>query len=1027
VIVGLLGPLEVEGDGRRVGGGRLRALLARLALDAGRPVTVGRLVDAVWEDELPADETHALQSLVSRLRRALGDGRLAAAPGGYVLHADVDARRFETLAAEGHAALADPERAAKLLGEALGLWRGPALADLADYRFAVAEAARLEDLRLSAAADRAQAELALGRGAGLVGELEALTAEHPLHERLAARHIAALAASGRQADALAAYERIRVRLAEELGVPPSAELQAAHLAVLRGEAAPAAPAARTRTNLPAEVTSFVGRSAEIATIAARLEHGRLVTLVGPGGAGKTRLAREAVAGWVDRVADGVWLAELAPVTATVEVVPAILGALGVRDPAVSDRPLAPRDRLERLLDALADRETILVLDNCEHLIAEVAELAERLLAACPRLRIVATSREALAIAGESIVAVPPLASDPALELFADRARAADPDFVVDDAAREICRRLDGLPLALELAAARLRALPAAELAARLDDRFRLLTGGSRTALPRHRTLRAVVDWSWELLTEDERRLARRLAVFAAGATVESAAAVGGDFDGLAALVDRSLLQIVPGTAPVRYRMLETLREYGLERLEEAGELAATRDAHARHFAALVDEAEPRLRRPGQKRWFALLQAERENILAGLRWLGDRGDARGALHLAVALMWFWLLSGGQKEAEAWLDFALAVAGEADPLDRFIASGLRELSALSDAGDGERMKARLTEISHELEALDDRDRPLLAVAKPILALFAGDEALAARFEAAARAHPDPWVGAALHLLNAGRAENEGEIEAMGTELATARAKFAEVGDGWGLAMALFIESGRHLVSGRLDAARASLDEAQQALEGLDTDVGGGMLDVRMADIHLRQGDLAGARERALAALSRRDVGGDDAVFVEAMLARIDWLSGDLAGGRARLEEARERIARRGPILPQYAHAQATLEALSALLAAEAGEFDEAERRLAAAFPAARATTDMPIVALAGVAAASLAAARGCPDEAAELLGAAAAVRGADDVTSPEVARLRDAARARAYARGRGLSREAALERLAAASSSAAPVGP
>jgi predicted ATPase/DNA-binding SARP family transcriptional activator len=1027
VIVGLLGPLEVEGDGRRVGGGRLRALLARLALDAGRPVTVGRLVDAVWEDELPADETHALQSLVSRLRRALGDGRLAAAPGGYVLHAEVDAQRFEALAAEGHAALGDPERAARPLGDALGLWRGPALADLADYRFAVAEAARLEDLRLAAAADRAQAELALGRGARLVGELEALTAEHPLHERLAAQHIAALSAAGRQADALAAYERIRVRLSDELGVPPSAELQAAHLAVLRGERAQAPAPTRTRTNLPAEVTSFVGRAAEIATIASRLERGRLVTLVGPGGAGKTRLSREAVAGWVDRVADGVWLVELAPVTAEVEIVPAILGALGVREPAVSDRPLAPRDSLERLLDALDDREAILVLDNCEHLIAEVAALAERLLAACPRLRILATSREALAIAGESIVAVPPLASEPAVELFADRALAADPDFVVDDAAREICRRLDGLPLALELAAARLRALPAAELAARLDDRFRLLTGGSRTALPRHRTLRAVVDWSWDLLCDDERRLARRLAVFSAGATVESAAAVGGDFDGLAALVDRSLLQIVPGTTPVRYRMLETIREYGLERLEEAGELAATRDAHARHFAQLVDIAEPRLRRPGQKRWFALLQAERENILAGLRWLGDRGDARCALHLAVALMWFWLLSGSQKEAEAWLDFALAVEGEADPVDRGIAAGLREVGALSDAGDGERMKERLTALSHELEAFDDTDRPLLAVAKPILALFAGDQERATRLEAAAREHPDPWVDAALHLLNAGRSENEGEIEAMGDELATARAKFAAIGDAWGLAMALFIDSGRHLVSGRLDAARAALDEGKQALDGLDTDVGGGMLDVRMADIRLRQGDLAGARELALGALSRRDVGGDDAVFVEAMVARIDWLSGDLPGARARVDEARERIARRGRVLPQYAHAQAVLEALSALLAVEAGELDEAERRLAAAYPAALGTTDMPIVATAGVAAAALAAARGCPEEAAELLGAAAAVRGAEDFTSPEVARLRDDAHAAAYARGRALSREAALERLAAVASSPAPVGP
>jgi DNA-binding SARP family transcriptional activator len=456
VIVGVLGPLEVEQDGRRVtiGGGRLRALLARLALDAGRPVTSGRLVDAVWEQELPADHVHSLQSLVSRLRRTLGDADLVTpTPGGYTLQAEVDAHRFERLAGEGAAVLAagDPEHAARLLREALGLWRGPALADIAEYRFAAAAAARLEDLRLAALAGRIDADLALGRGERLVPELEALSAEHPLHERIAAQLISALYAAGRQADALAAYERVRARLADELGVPPSPELQAAHLAVLRGESAPRAAA---RTNLTAPVTSFVGREREIEQIGALLERSRLVTLAGPGGAGKTRLAREAVAGWVDRVADGVWMVELAPVTAEVEVVPAVLGALGLRDAAIGDRPLAARDSLERLLDVLADREAILVLDNCEHLIAAAAELVDRLLGECPQLRVVATSREALAIAGESLAPVPPLGlpapgasaeeavAHPAVRLFEDRAAAALPGFAVDQgtvaAVVEIC-------------------------------------------------------------------------------------------------------------------------------------------------------------------------------------------------------------------------------------------------------------------------------------------------------------------------------------------------------------------------------------------------------------------------------------------------------------------------------------------------------------------------------------------------------------------------------------------------------------
>ena len=508
VRVDILGPLRLERDGEPVelSGGRLRALLTRLALDAGRPVTTSALVDAVWDNDLPSDEQHALQSLVSRLRRSVGDV-LEATPGGYRLAVApdaVDAARFERLVAEGR-----PR-------EALALWRGPS------------GIPQLEEARLRALLVLDDATLP---------ELEAAVAEHPLNEKLAARYITALAAAGRQADALSAYEHVRVRLDEELGALPSPELAEAHLAVLK------VPVRRT-SNLRAPVTSFVGREPDLQRIDELLATARLVTLVGPGGAGKTRLAGEALARWVDRVDGGVWMVELAPVTAEVEIVPAALAALGLREGAVLDRPGATlRDGLERLIDALIDRDTILFLDNCEHLIAAAAAVADTLLAACPGLRIVATSREPLAIAGENLVPVTPLADDPAVELFLDRARAVSPGFASTPAVAEICRRLDGLPLAIELAAARLRTMPVEQIAARLDDRFRLLTGGSRAALPRHRTLRAVVDWSWGLLDEDERVLARRLAVFQAGATEESAAAVCGvddALDGLTALAERSL-------------------------------------------------------------------------------------------------------------------------------------------------------------------------------------------------------------------------------------------------------------------------------------------------------------------------------------------------------------------------------------------------------------------------------------------------------------------------------------------------------
>ena len=992
MVVGVLGPLEVQLDGRSVavGGGRLRALLACLALEAGRPVTTGRLVDALWEEDLPADQVHALQSLVSRLRRALGNGQLVApAPGGYRLDVDVDAQRFERLVADGTAARVrgDHARAGEVLREALALWRGPALADLVDYRFAASAAARLDDLRLAALADRVAADLALGHGDRLVPELEALCAEHPLHERIAAQLIAALAASGRQADALNAYERVRTLLADELGVPPGPELQAAHMAVLQGERAP-----RRRSNLSAPVTSFVGREHEIAQIGELLERGRLVTLLGPGGAGKTRLAREAVSGWVDRVADGVWMVELAPVTSEVDIVPAVLGALGLRE-AVLREALVARDGLGRLLDVLGDRETILVLDNCEHLIAGAAELADRLLAGCPKLRLVATSREALAISGESLVAVPPLAQTPAQELFTDRARSALPGFVMDAHAEEICRRLDGLPLALELAAARLRTLPVRELAERLDDRFRLLTGGSRTALPRHRTLRAVVDWSWDLLDEPERRLARRLAVFSAGATVESASAVDETdaLEGLAALVERSLLQVVPGSEPTRYRMLETLREYGLEKLEEAGELEAVLTRHARYFAELAERAEPELRRADQRRWYALMQDERENIVAGLRHLGDTGDARRAVRLAVTLFWYWLLSGSQEEATTWLEFALAVPGEADPEDRAIAEGVQAVVGLRDATDMDELRDGVKALLARAQELDDTQRPLVAMGKVVLWLFAGDVERADAAQAAALEHPDPWVRTAIRMLAAGRAENEGSLDDMALDLAAAQEGFEALGDSWGLAMARFLESGRLLLVGELEAAEETLERARVAMEAFSPENAAGMIDVRVADIRLRRGDLDGARELARRARGRRDLGGDDIAFVQTMQARVAWLSGDLAGAQAELDDARERLARHSPGLPQQGHGRALVEALAATLAAEREDFEEAERALAEAHTLALATGDMPILAAVAVAAAAIAVRRDDRDAAAELLAAANAVRGADDRTNPEIVRL------------------------------------
>src|SRR6266511_1522087 len=520
-------------------------------------VLASQLVDAVWGEEPPAATANALQSLASRLRRLLPD-LIESHPAGYRLALDpeaVDAVRFENLALAGREELRrDPRRAASTLREALALWRGPPLADAAEADFAAAARARLEELHLGALEDRVEADLAIGGDDRLVAEIEELVTAHPLRERVCGQLMRALSRAGRQADALAAYERLRARLAEELGVDPSKELQAVHVAVLRGEnASPpmvaASPADRDRgrdrrerapaeaaalappvpawTNLRAQITSFVGRTEDIARVTTVLAGARELGL----------LARQG------------------------------------RGPG----PVPPQERIVQAIDAL--------------------------LARCPKLRVLATSREPLGLTGEVLHPVGPL---PMPEGEVTPAEATVRPVL------RICRALDGLPLAIELAAARLRALSPGQIAARLDDRFRLLADGGRPATARHQTLRAVVDWSWDLLGEPERVLLRRLSVFAGGATLEAVERVraGPDLGGLAgdevlyllaALVDKSL--VVAGedrdAGEVRYAMLETVRAYGEERRWDAGEDGALRRAHAGYFLELAEQAEPQLRRRDQ--------------------------------------------------------------------------------------------------------------------------------------------------------------------------------------------------------------------------------------------------------------------------------------------------------------------------------------------------------------------------------------------------------------------------------------------
>ncbi|QDY76488.1 BTAD domain-containing putative transcriptional regulator [Streptomyces qinzhouensis] len=685
----VLGTTQVHhADGTPVplGGARLRALLGGLALAPGRVVSVETLVDDVWGGQPPADATGALQALVGRLRRAVGAAAVDSAAGGYRLVADpdeVDLHRFTRLAGEGARALAEGD-AVKALGsldEALALWRGPALADLPDGDRA--EAARAEARRRAAARDRLTALVALGRAAECLPELAAACAADPLDEPLHALRIRALRATGRPAEALAAYAEIRARLADRLGTDPGPELRALHAELLtpaRG-ATPAAPPV-SRGNLRARLTSFVGREDDLEALRGDLRGARLVTLLGTGGAGKTRLSQEAGErasdAYPDAYPDGVWLAELAPVDDPESVPETVLLALGARQTVLrgagAEELRAAEaqggDPLVRLVEHCRHRRMLLIVDNCEHVVDAAAGLVARVLEHCPGVTVLATSREPLGVPGEVVRPVGPLSPDAALRLLGERGAAARPGFTVQDdprACAEICRRLDGLPLAVELAAARLRMLTPRQIADRLDDRFRLLTGGSRTALPRQQTLRAVVDWSWDLLDHHEHTVLRRLSVFAGGCdlvAVEAVCADPADRTGgtdaltvLGTLVDKSLVVAAPGDgSAMRYRLLETVAEYAAERLDATGEREAVERRHLVHYRELARTTDPLLRRSEQLAALSLFDQEYENLRTALRRAVAARDEQEALCLVMSLGWYWQLKDLRTESHHWSSLA-----------------------------------------------------------------------------------------------------------------------------------------------------------------------------------------------------------------------------------------------------------------------------------------------------------------------------------------------------------------------------------
>jgi predicted ATPase/DNA-binding SARP family transcriptional activator len=768
----VLGPLEVVAGGQplRLGTPRQRTLLALLLVRAGEVVSCERLVEDLWDGNPPPTARHTLQGYAHRLRRMLGRDawRVQTRPPGYRLKVsagELDAQRFQELAEEGRRALVrgDPQAASEHLAAALSLWRGPLLADLAEVQALEPERARLEALRLTALEDRVDAKLALGGHTALVGELEAMLAEHPYRERLWGQLMLALYRSGQQADALQAFHRARQVLDEELGIQPSRWLCRRQEQILLQDAAlnppEPLPPPRPGHNLPAQRSSFVGRRHELAELQGLLQTHRLVCVTGAPGSGKTRLAVEAAARLLEQFPHGAWLVSLADV-ADPELVPsAIATALGM--PEVAERPAA-----KALVDHLRSRRLLLLLDNFEHVLPAAMVVAQ-LLDAAPGLTVLATSRAPLRLSGEQeypLASLPlpgpdELATDPssndAVALFADRAAAVDPRFAlgVDNApvVAEVVARLDGLPLAIELAAARLRVFALEQLRHRLSPALPLLTGGPVDHPARQRTLRTALAWSDDLLDPADRALFRRLGVFRGGITLEAAAAVAHGppvtdvAAGIANLVEASLLGRPAEPDQARFSMLETIREYALEQLRTAGEEHEIGARHARFYAALVARAEPELTGADQASWLERLEAEHANLQAALRWATQTGDTDLALATAARMWRFWQLRGHLSEGRRWLEDLLAGEGDASVPHAKALLGLAGICYWQfdlDAAEAAYRQAR--DLAKDLDDWWLELEALLGLAQT-LACHRGDLQAAApieqQFQALIAEHPEP----------------------------------------------------------------------------------------------------------------------------------------------------------------------------------------------------------------------------------------------------------------------------------------------
>ncbi|SER04126.1 Predicted ATPase [Lentzea xinjiangensis] len=885
----MLGPVQV--DGAAVAAPRQRALLAMLALEVGRIVGHEKLIGGLYARP-PAGAANALQSQVSRLRRAVPGLVVEHQPAGYRLlaePAEVDLHLCRELLAAGRGA------------QALALWRGPALADV-DAPFA-------DEARRALAEVFADCVLA----GGTTQDLRRLLAEQPLREDVRAALMRSLHRDGHQSEALEVFARGRELLADELGVDPSPALAAAHLDVLRAKA--------PHRGLPAQLTSFVGREDDLRRVTKWLQDNRLVTLIGPGGTGKTRLAVEVAGRDPGEVA-------FVDLSATTDVARALLDGVGVREAGLLSTGSTGTAGAgpggagsagveERLRAALASRHVLLVVDNCEHVVDEAARVLGALLAGCPHVRVLATSREPLGITGETLSPVTALDTEAATRLFLDRARAVRPGFTAEHGlVAEVCRRLDGIALAIELAAARVRSLPLAEITARLDDRFRLLSRGSRTAAPRHRTLHAVVEWSWGLLTAAERDLAARFTVFSGGASLAAVTGVtGSDVDTLTSLVDKSLVE----STGDRYRMLDTIRAFCAIHAPDL------RERHARWFLAQAQQAEPHLRAHDQVRWLDRLAADHDNLTAAVAWATthDRGLA---LELVAALATYYWFRGLRTEAARQADAVLRACGEIAP------PGLEQEYAMClllawpvAAGD---QSARIRQAADLLALLDAPPRYPVMTMMWGMALGAPENGSQVWHHRNRLLGADPW-SAALALVGDGLLARMQGDETRGAQLLRAgAAAFEQVGDRWGAALALTQLGEIALAAGDAAAALGHVGRARGMLEELGATEDTAEAVVATAQARLATGDLDGARDGFDLALTLARRSGARVVQAGAHLglAELARLTGDHPAALAHCDRAWE-LTPGGWYGPDEMRCHIALE--RGRVCRAAGELDQARR--------------------------------------------------------------------------------------------------